>query len=68
MFDDSLSKLNRCRDTFQNTVTDSFGNSIIEKCFDPMLDKFHLIKNINEESIHDENGIRMLLNTLRLIV
>lgn len=68
MFDDNISNLHRSKDKFKNNVTDSFGQSIVEKCYEPMLNQFHMIKNFNEISQVEENGIKGLLTSLRLII
>ena len=68
MFDEEISNLSRSKDAFERNVADSFGKSVVEKCYGPMLNQFHMIKNYHEVSQTEESGIRSLLAALRLIL
>ena len=68
MFDDNISNLHRSKDNFENNVTDSFGESINEKCYEPMLTQFNMVKSFHEVSQVEENVIKGLLTSLRLII
>jgi hypothetical protein len=68
MFNDCISELQRSKDHFKKNVADSFGQSISEKCYSVMLKQFNMVKNCHELSVMEENGIKTLLATLRLML
>lgn len=68
MFDDDISAFLYSKNKFGENVADSFGQSIMEKCYEPILKQFYLIKNCHEVSLAEETGIKTLLASLRLIL
>jgi hypothetical protein len=68
MFDEVLANLNYSKDQFENDVRDSFGASIVESCYDPLLMDFQAAKQMDETSQAEEAFIKSSLSKLRLII
>lgn len=68
MFKDNLEELYRNKDKFEDLVADSFGQSISEHCYDPLVVQFQTIKQAHDTSETEVNMIRTLLSTLRTML
>lgn len=68
MFEENIREISAIKQNFENEVDDIFGKSVSEKCIEPMMSHFHYISQANERYIAQEQMIKGILNTLRMII
>lgn len=68
MFSEIIAGLSRAEEEFVGQVRDSFGNSVDEQAFRPMLEELRMLELTSEESEQKVKEIQLLTIELRMIL
>lgn len=67
-FDELRSKTHICRNAFETTVRDSFGQSIRQNLFDVCDEGYQHLQEVSDQATMEKSVIDTMLMELRLIV
>lgn len=68
MISDNISMINQEKDKLEQNVRDTFGTSILQNCYEPIISDVNIINQCYESSKTEETTIKSMLSALRLIL
>lgn len=68
MFSEDINNIGRCKDAFENEVSDSFGHSVSETTFDAASNCVSMMEAVRSEAEIRQTAIKVMLAEIRIII